>query len=45
MNNDDYNWIPFYMEFADKLLEYEENRDELIEKVLALWDNIDMQMP
>ena len=45
MADEDYNWIPFYMEFADKLLEYKYNREELIEKVLRLWDNIDMDMP
>jgi len=45
MTNEDYKWIPFYMEFADKLLEYKNNRTELIEKILRLWDNIDMNMP
>jgi len=42
---DDYNWIDFYMDFADKLLEYKNNRSALIEKVIHLWDNIDMNMP
>ena len=45
MNNEDYKWIPFYMEFANRLLEYKDNRDELIDKVIRLWDNIDMKMP
>ncbi|MBE6486636.1 MAG: AAA family ATPase [Methanosphaera stadtmanae] len=45
MATDDYTWIPFYMEFADKLLEYKNNRPELIEKIIKLWDNIDMNMP
>ena len=26
-------WIRFYMEFADKLLEYKDNRTELIQKI------------
>ena len=45
IKNNDYSWIPFYMEFADKLLEYKYNRNELIEIVRHLWDNIDMNMP
>lgn len=45
MDNDDFKWIPFYMELADKLLRYRNNRDELIDKVLRLWNNIDMDMP
>lgn len=45
MSSEDYKWIPFYMEFADKLLEYRYNRKELIDKVLRLWENIDMEMP
>ena len=45
MADGDYNWIPFYMEFADKLLEYKNNRTELINKIIRLWDNIDMNMP
>ena len=45
MSSEDYKWISFYMEFADKLLEYKNNRTELIEKIFHLWDNIDMKMP
>ena len=28
-----FDWISFYEEFADKLLAYKDNRQELIEKI------------
>ena len=28
--NDDFDWIPFYMELADKILQYKSKRDDLI---------------
>ena len=33
MSDSSFYWSEFYMEFADKLLEYKDNRKELIEKI------------
>ena len=33
MSNGNYEWIPFYEEFADSLLKYKNNRKELIDKI------------
>ena len=35
------SWIPFYMEFADKLLEYKDNRKELTEIIYGLGRYVD----
>ena len=42
-----FDWIDFYMEFADKLLEYKENRTELIEKIYKIYENFgdDIKLP
>lgn len=36
----DLTWINFYMEFADKLLEYKNNRKDLIKKIYNLFDEL-----
>lgn len=38
-------WEKFYTEFALKLLEYKDKRSELIEKVKAIYDITDINMP
>ena len=38
--DDNLNWTNFYMEFADKLLEYKDNRTELIQKIQKVYGNI-----
>ena len=38
-------WVDFYQEFADKLLPYKNNRQELIEKVKQMFDHIGMKLP
>lgn len=45
INADDIKWTDFYMEFADKLLEYKNNRSELIEKIQKVFNNLDMNLP
>lgn len=35
----EFDWIPFYTEFADRLLEYKNNRQALIEKLLEAFEN------
>lgn len=38
-------WIPFYTNFADALVPYQHKRDELIEKLIAVFASIDMKFP
>lgn len=45
MNKDYFGWINFYMELADKLLPYENDRTTLIEKVKTVYANINMRLP
>lgn len=45
MKEKDYTWINFYMEFADKLLEYKDNQEELISKIVKTYDKIGIKMP
>ena len=44
MKEKDYTWINFYMEFADKLLEYKDNQEELISKIVKTYDKIGIEM-
>lgn len=41
----EYKWTTYYMELADTLLEYKENRSELINKIIKVYDNINMKLP
>ena len=45
INLDEFTWTDFYMEFADKLLEYKNNRSELINKIQRVYNNLDMKLP
>jgi 5-methylcytosine-specific restriction protein B len=38
MSDATFDWVPFYKEFADKLLAYKDNRKELIEKVEEIFN-------
>ena len=38
-------WVDFYQEFADKLLQYKNNRQELIEKVRQIFDRTGIKLP
>lgn len=40
-----FTWINFYMEFADRLLEYKNNRTGLVNKIITIFDNIDLKLP
>lgn len=40
-----YNWVPFYEEFAGKLLEYENNREELIEIIYNVFKEVAVNLP
>ena len=39
------SWVDFYMELADKLLAYKNNRKTLIDKVKAIYTAINMRLP
>jgi 5-methylcytosine-specific restriction protein B len=45
INWDKIEWTDFYMEFADKLLEYKNNRRELIKKIQNVYSSLDMKLP
>ena len=45
MNNITFDWVPFYKELADKLLPYQKNRQELIEKVRQIYAITGIGMP
>lgn len=40
-----FDWVNFYKEFASKLLDYKDRRDELVEKVKAIYTMTGMNMP
>jgi len=40
-----FDWIPFYEEFADKLLAYKDNRQELIEKIKCVYEVAGIKLP
>lgn len=43
--NNQFEWVDFYNEFANKLLQYKNNRKELIEKVKTIYKNTGIKMP
>ena len=45
MNYDKIEWTDFYMEFADKLLEYKDDRTTLIKKILNVFSKIGLNVP
>ena len=44
-SNKQFDWVEFYQEFADKLLPYKNNRQELIAKVRQMFDLTGINMP
>ena len=45
MNLDKIEWTDFYIEFADKLLEYKDNRKELIDIIYRIFSNLNLKVP
>ena len=45
LNYNKIEWTDFYMEFADKLLEYKNNRSELISIIQKVYDDLNMNLP
>lgn len=41
----DYRWVEFYMNFADVLLQYKNNRFDLIEKIREVYSSINFKLP
>ena len=44
-NDSQFSWVPFYKEFAGILLSYRDRRDELVEKVKAIFKRTGIHMP
>lgn len=42
---DQFQWVDFYKEFANKLMEFKDNRGALIDKVKAIYTNTGINMP
>lgn len=43
--SENFKWTEFYMAFATKLLEYRNDRDNLITKIERVYESIDMKLP
>ena len=40
-----FKWVDYYEEFASKLLEYKNIRNELIDKIAKVYDSIGIKLP
>ena len=45
MAENQFDWVEFYKEFAHKLLEYKNNRNELIKKIEKIYETTGIKMP
>ena len=45
MADSEFSWTAFYEEFASKLLDFENRRDELIQKLVRAFESINMPLP
>ena len=45
MDKDQFNWITFYTEFANKLVTYKDDRANLILQIKRIYDNTGLKMP
>lgn len=45
MATNKYDWVDFYKDFAQKLLAYKDNRQELISKVKKIYENTGINLP
>lgn len=45
MAENQFDWVDFYKEFAHKLLEYKNNRKELIKKIEKIYETTEIKMP
>lgn len=44
-NGVDYDWVDFYREFAERLLDFKENRGALIKIIREVYEEIDIKLP
>ena len=44
-NTNQFDWVDFYKELADKLLQFRENRQELVPKVYEIYKTAGIRMP
>lgn len=42
-NGVDYDWVDFYREFAERLLDFKENRGALIKIIREVYEEIDIK--
>ena len=40
-----FTWVPFYMEFAGKLLTYQSNRPAMVQKIIKAYAQAELKMP
>lgn len=45
MEDNKYNWVSFYKEFADRLLDYKNERNELIKVIKTIFEGVNISMP
>ncbi len=45
MTKEQFDWIPFYTEFAEKILPYKDRRSELVQIIKEVYENIQMSLP
>ncbi len=45
MISNQFDWVPFYKELAQKLLAFKNNRSELVSDVKKIYENTGIQMP
>ena len=45
MNWDKIEWVDFYMELANKILEFKDNREILIEKIKIIFSKLEIKLP
>ncbi len=44
-NTNQFDWVPFYQKVADRLLDYRENRTELVSKVKQIFKRAKLKLP
>lgn len=45
MAENEFDWVEFYSEFADTLLRYKNNRKDLINKIIKVYEHIEINLP
>lgn len=45
MNSGNFQWVPFYMELANKILEYKDDRSLLVKKIVRVYEISGVKLP